>query len=488
FAAIGERFDTDIRTELVARHPGAVVIPSGLGARAATDAALASGATLIIGGFLSTDDRMLVGAPDLLVRMDDGYAAVEIKSHKVLTAGGSTVTLGTFDAPTQRTPVDDVGFRPHRRRDLYQVTHYWRILSSMGFATTRPLGGVIGTDDRQQIVWVDLDVGDAPILDAVIDHTTEGLEAIAFGRKHPDRPLVAPWWRGECGHCPWAGVCRPVLEAIDDPTLVRGIDRSARDALAGHGITTVAELAMLDPESELVADGANVLDARSLRAGELLRREPPDHPLSVPGAPIEVDFDIETYGGHIYLAGFLVTDATGTRYDPVHDWTGTDSGERRVVAEMFDRLDGYGASNAVVYHWTGYERDQLCLAAERHGLSIPGYRSVADWFDHHAVDLHRWTKDTFVWAGGYSLKTIAPLCGFAWRDEDPGGMQSELWFADHLEGDDAMRPRILDYNEDDVRAQLAIRTWVRARTTRDGSSIRSVLTPPGTEAPVERPV
>jgi predicted RecB family nuclease len=64
---------------------------------------------------------------------------------------------------------------------------------------------------------------------------------------------------------------------------------------------------------------------------------------------------------------------------------------------------------------------------------------------------------------GYSLKVIAPLCGFNWRDDNPGGAQSELWYTDLLKGDASRRSRLLEYNEDDVAAQLAIRRWVRAR-------------------------
>ena len=58
---------------------------------------------------------------------------------------------------------------------------------------------------------------------------------------------------------------------------------------------------------------------------------------------------------------------------------------------------------------------------------------------------------------------IAPLCGFDWRDDDPGGAQSELWYVDLLNGAESRRSRLLEYNEDDVAAQLAIRRWVRAR-------------------------
>ena len=57
---------------------------------------------------------------------------------------------------------------------------------------------------------------------------------------------------------------------------------------------------------------------------------------------------------------------------------------------------------------------------------------------------------------------MAPAFGFNWRDEDPGGLQSQLWLIEARGAEDEMtrsaaRRRILAYNEDDVRATHAIR-------------------------------
>jgi predicted RecB family nuclease len=89
--------------------------------------------------------------------------------------------------------------------------------------------------------------------------------------------------------------------------------------------------------------------------------------------------------------------------------------------------------------------------------------SVDAWFDEFACDLWSWIKQRFVSPDGYSLKVIAPLCGFHWRDGNPGGAQSELWYVDALDGDEEQRVRLLEYNEDDVAAQAAIRKWVRTQ-------------------------
>jgi predicted RecB family nuclease len=271
-------------------------------------------------------------------------------------------------------------------------------------------------------------------------------------------------------------LCHAELVALDDPTLVRGITNDERAELAEAGITTIAAIAALDPDDERIADPQIVLDARVKTAGVLMRSDDPDGGVAVPTAAREVDFDIETYGGRIYLAGFLITENGSSHFDPVVDWDGTDESERAFVIEMFDRLASYGDDDTVVLHWSEYERGQLIAAADRHDVSIPGFEAVSDWFDRYAVDLYEWTRSTFASPTGFSLKAIAPMCGFHWRDDDPGGLQSEIWYEMMLAGDDHMRQRLLEYNEDDVAAQLAIRAWIKDQDSGrgPGSSIPSV--------------
>ena len=64
---------------------------------------------------------------------------------------------------------------------------------------------------------------------------------------------------------------------------------------------------------------------------------------------------------------------------------------------------------------------------------------------------------------------MAAQAGFAWRDDDPSGLNSQLWFAEavHAETADprraAARQRVLEYNEDDVIATAQLRAWLRAQ-------------------------
>jgi predicted RecB family nuclease len=235
--------------------------------------------------------------------------------------------------------------------------------------------------------------------------------------------------------------------------------------LLNSGITTTAQVASLEPG--IVFGGYTIteeaiLQARARASGTLLRR--PGVDLDLPDAAHQIDFDVETYRGALYLAGLLIDEPGGSAFRPISDWTGTSAGERRVLEGLFRFFDSVAErGDAVVYHWTDYERTILNEASARHNLSLRSAPSVDAWFDQFGCDLWWWIKQRFVSPNGYSLKVIAPLCGFEWRDGDPGGAQSELWYEDALDGDNEQRARILEYNEDDVAAQRAIRKWVLRR-------------------------
>ena len=60
------------------------------------------------------------------------------------------------------------------------------------------------------------------------------------------------------------------------------------------------------------------------------------------------------------------------------------------------------------------------------------------------------------------MKKVAPFAGASWDAEDAGGDLSIVWHESAVQGDVDARARLLRYNEDDVRACLAIREWLCA--------------------------
>jgi hypothetical protein len=473
-SARGYEHEANVLTALSSQHTSIASIEQGTTAVEQTLAAMASSVRFIIGGRLESQDRISVGAPDLLVWLDDGYAAVEIKNHKVLGTNGIIGTVTSL-ADIAEPFGEPIKFRGNRRRDLLQVAHYNRLVGEAGYAASASLGGVIGSEEPYGCVWVDLAQGDRSI-DLEYQSTLAATRiAIEEGSHHPESPLNPPWWRTECSRCDWSELCSGQLAAVNDPTLLSRVDADNRSALASDDITTIKDVANLSLQDDRLPNSSVVLQARARTAGQLLRQDDGDGALRVPSAHTEVDFDIETYGGAIYLAGFLITTEGRSTFEPVVNWGGTPEAEAAVVEEMFNKLASLSGDDTIVQHWTNYERRILTEAGERHGLSIPGYATVDEWFDAHAVDLCDWARKNLVSPNGYGLKVIAPLCGFDWRDDDPGGRQSEIWFEHVLAGDDEMKARLLEYNEDDVVAQLAIRRWLRSKDdgTGPGSTIPS---------------
>ena len=474
-SARGYEHEANVLAALSSQHISIASIEQGITAVEETLAAMASGVRFITGGRLESQDGISVGAPDLLVWLDDGYAAVEIKNHKVLRTNGIVGTVTSL-ADIAEPFGDPVKFRGNRRRDLLQVAHYNRLVGEAGYGASAPLGGVIGSEEPYGCVWVDLAQGD-PSIDLEYQTTLAAtLIAIEEGSQHRGFPFNPPWWRTECKRCDWSDLCSQQLATVDDPTLLSWVDADNRSALASDDITTINNVASLSPQDNRLPNSSVVLQARARTAGQLLRQDDGEGALRVPSAHTEVDFDIETYGGVIYLAGFLITTDGQSTFEPVVNWGGTPEAEAAVVEEMFNKLASLSGDDTIVQHWTNYERRILTEAGKRHGLSIPGYATVDEWFDAHAVDLCDWARKNLVSPNGYGLKVIAPLCGFEWRDDDPGGRQSEIWFEHVLAGDEGMKARLLEYNEDDVVAQLAIRRWLRSKDdgTGPGSTIPSV--------------
>jgi len=412
-----------------------------------------------------------------------------------------------------------------RAADFLQLAHYHRMLQACGFAAEPALGAVIGTDGGSAVGSFN-GLGRVPVAGLpgpVLAWADLDRPAVrTFSRSHPDGwrlrsllerydfeldfriaiaevairqtgdpetdppPLVRPIVNAECGRCHWWEHCRPQLDP-DDVSL--RIDKGALDSreivtLRRHGIDTVTDLAEVDLDRLLDwylpevthRSGAEARirtaarRARMLLDGRWFDRET-SGPIELPAADVEIDFDIESAAnGRVYLWGFLVQRADGPAV--YHEFSRfadlAEADELDLAREAFEWLRSVVETGepVLVYHYSGYEVAKIRALADRAGDPL------LDWAAAYAaeqfVDLLEIVKSHYFGVAGLGLKLMAAHAGFAWRDDDPGGLNSQVWFAEAVHAESpparaAARQRVLEYNEDDVIATSQLRAWLRAQ-------------------------
>lgn len=301
-------------------------------------------------------------------------------------------------------------------------------------------------------------------------------------------PRVKPIFVRECTSCQWWGVCAPIMGSDD---LSVRIDKSPLDVreisvLRSLGIQSVHDLATADLEALLPrylpevrhrdhADERLVLAAhraRMIARGVELERTTRG-PITLTSSDIEIDWDIETSADNrVYLWGFWVSrpaDWKSGRYVWFGKFCDLDAdGEIELAGRAMNWLTTMLATdpNTRVYHYSDYEMVHLHKLAQF--SDQPVLQQAAELLRNAHVDLFGIVKKNFFGAHGLGLKRIAQSgAGFEWRDDSPGGLNSQTWFAEAAHGPDTQtrleaRQRVLDYNEDDVRATAALRAWLRA--------------------------
>ena len=289
----GNAFEADVLAEVVRLHPDSVLIdaPDSAAREDATAAAMAAGATPILGARLPADPvGRRVGRPDLLVASPTGgYRPVDIKWHQnleVSTGGASQLPGLCSDLSTlaQERATVDADFAARKREgDLMQLAHYQRMLETLGLAAPGArLGGIIGTERR--VVWYDLDApiwktpsstGKPKLRSTMERYDFEfdfRLDIIAVAEQHTRHPdvdlLVVPVRCSECPSCPWNEYCGSILAAgTGDVSLLPRIGWAQWKIHRDHGVTDRAALAALDWKTACaVAAGVDVAELQLVAA------------------------------------------------------------------------------------------------------------------------------------------------------------------------------------------------------------------------------
>lgn len=438
------------------------------------------------------------------------YAPILVKNHEVVEVASTRRTLeGSLERlrPSQAVYVDGFGTRsalPMTRSGL-ALAQATRVLEALGHADPAVRVGVV---DRQgRLWWFDLATSSYPrfnlaTYDRLYGERLDVLLAHEEWSKHGGAFPTAPYWHRDCPECPFREHCEEQLEKLDDVSLVRFTSFSQQLLMREHAVETRAQLARLDPArarrarstvlnplephqpEEVLGRSIDKLDdliyrARAFERGTSLRIVDASG-VGCPTADVEIDVDMESYDDATYLWGASVSVNRSTAgveegYRAFVEWGElTRDAEARNFGEFWTWLSEIrelcaqqDRTFAAYCFWAQAEDGAMNRAVE---LPLPGGPTAVDLFDFRGmappiwIDLHEQVKRQIQTEGPLGLKQLAVAAGFHWRDPNPSGEASMLWYEVARRDDslDALtsRERIKAYNEDDCRATKALRDWL----------------------------
>lgn len=460
----------------------------------------------------------------LLHTPDGGYVPVLIRGHRTTDPGkGATISSLTqplaWDTSYEkklRSHHDDALALAH----TYQLLDELGIASPTARGGIIGLGvraEVPDWDDGAVIAWHAMT---AELLAEYDERFTDRL-AVARAAARGADPLAQPSKIAECRRCPWWSICGPQMQKAHDVSLLAS--GSDAPVLREAGLLTFDDVAVADPQvfAELPISGVPLAElqtrARAMVAQVPMVRRDGQGPIR--RADIELDVDMESFSDDgAYLWGTLLSgpgmaqlaEAAGSElvitsdYVPFVTWEPLDTDATghnfiafwRYLTGLRQACAAHGLTFAAYCYSRRAEERWLYGTPARHPYlaQMPRRAEIADFCESDQwVDVFADIKRAFVVPGSLRLKTVARLAGFSWRDSEPGGENSMAWYriatgqavmdaaavpssavyaydvslpatgpAPLPTPDDivANRQRILDYNEDDVRATLALRNWL----------------------------
>ena len=422
---------------------------------AKTMEALRAGVPLIYHGRLQTEE--LLGEPDLLELLPDGeYRPIDIKSG-----------MGLKGASEEN---------PGKYKDSYavQLALYTDALRQLGFASH--CRGAIW-DSRGQVVEYDLLTPRGKCTpECWWNFYEDKLQAVR--RILEGRLQTTPALGSDCGQCEWMRSCKRQCIQSRCPTLIPGLGRANKENLAGL-FDTIDALAAARVEDHLDAKGRTGIHGigetslRTFCRRARLLVEENAHPLilepfTFPSPAIELFFDIEADPTRdlVYLHGLIERREGDPATDHFHAFVSREASalaEEHAWAEFWAYLRALPQDSWVLYHYGVYERTQYRNLARKYPL-VASLEAVDDLFaGEQAIDLFSdIIRPKTDWPTyNKSVKSLAQFCGFTWRDEHPSGAASIQWFNEYCrERDPQKLQRILDYNEDDCRAMVVVKSYL----------------------------
>jgi uncharacterized protein len=296
-----------------------------------------------------------------------------------------------------------------------------------------------------------------------------------------------------CEVCSWYPICDTRRRGDDHLSLVAGISRNHRRALAERGVNTVLDLAELrlpvTPKIERLGAAALLrireqarLQVRGREEGRVLYElldnvgaekgletlpvpSPGDVFLDFEANPYVLDQGLEYLTGVLTMSGDFPADFT---YESLWSFNGAEEKKafERLIADVMERWRLYPEMH--IYHYAPYEPTAIKRLAGRHATCFDDVDELLR--GGVFVDLYRVVRQSLrASVESYSIKRLEPLYGFT-RDvplHDANvalqTFDTALALGSRPEEIGYLLTTIEGYNRDDCLSALRLRQWLESR-------------------------
>jgi predicted RecB family nuclease len=390
-------------------------------------------------------DVEIVGAPDFLIRVGDGYVIRDCKMSRRIEAE----------------------IHPEI---IVQVQLYgWLFERSTG-VRAKELQVYNGI---KEIVGVEDDGGEWAL--AVLENLLR--------LKQLDGEPYEPVGWSKCGGCGFNARCMEKAEADHSVALVPDVDQNLARTLRGIGVSTRKELlAKFDFVS--LSELKRPHGQGQRRVGKTAERiiqfaqameTQQEKVLCAPAIPLfanYVMFDLEGMPPYfdeienIYLWGMQVYGAKPSEFMPAVAGFGPDGDQDCWFAFLENAKKVFDTFGDIPFvHWAPYEKTKLNLYISRYGDPD----GIADRVKTNLLDLLTVARNSIILpVPSFSLKVIEQYIGFKRSQSEFGGQWAMAMFIEATETSDESKRRqlmdeILKYNEEDLAATWAVFEWLKTK-------------------------
>ena len=460
------------------------------------------------------------GGPGYLPVIVKDYLVLE--SHHTLAEFTWVSPLNDPDPRHARMSLDQT-FRAGRERALIQAAHHWRLLEGLGLVATpdecpshRRLVGLVGhdeigiLDDNLAVSWLDLDHKfirtfsrssasgwrRRSVLDRY-DHEHTFRVSVAEHAIAGGEPMVAPIVVRECESCQWWAICEPRL---DDADLSLRISKAPLDV---REISTLRRLGVPPSTTwptptwtsccrstclrfNTVPDPNNDSGRPPVARASSVRESCWSATMRDPSRWPRPDWNSTSTSRPLRMAGSIcgvsrsvILNACSTRRPVTCPITSPSASSLTWATTMrthWPPAPSPGSTRSSrptrrrSWSTTPTTRSSICVisaTSARTWRLVKRY--VGCWTPAVSLTSSPPSRAHFFGVNGIGLKVVANAgAGFSWRDPDPGGLNSQTWWDLAVHDPDpqvreSSRTRVMEYNEDDVKATLAVRRWLAER-------------------------